>query len=246
MKKYLALITILLCLGLNGCMAGGSGQLTEEENNMIAEYIAGVLLKYDMRYEDSLQYEDPEGETDSASDISEASPEPVKENIKDAATDSSITKEPGEGIPVLEGSPEPVYTDLTDLYGSEGITVSYAGGRVCDSYPDSPQDSYAFIEPSDKEKKLLVLTFKLVNTSSSKKTMNLFDSDIKYKLEGENGGSTKPLLTFIDNDLQYLNVAIGAGKTKKSLLIFEVPKNYSTGSSSLLISKGETVSKITV
>ncbi|MEG1742517.1 MAG: hypothetical protein RR237_06515, partial [Acetivibrio sp.] len=55
MRRYLVLLTMTFAILCTGCESVQS-ELTTEENNMIAEYIAGALLKHDLRYEKKLIY----------------------------------------------------------------------------------------------------------------------------------------------------------------------------------------------
>ena len=56
MKKYIYCIAmaVLTMVLLTGCGAGI--ELSDEENAMVAEYMAAALLKYDAHYEDELIY----------------------------------------------------------------------------------------------------------------------------------------------------------------------------------------------
>lgn len=244
MRKYLALTLILLCIGCTGCAAQGNRNLTEEENDMIAEYIAGVLLKYDMRYEDSLEYELQEENTVDSPQVSEETPEPPKENIKDTSVDSSDTEESAD-VKTPSGT-KTADVELSDIYGMEGLKVTYAGSEDFTSYTGVPENSCFLLEPSSENHKLLVLSFKLKNTGSSKKTVELLNSGISYKLDGEGGVSAKPLVVPLDDALQYLSVTIEGGKSMNAVLIFDVPKTFQSGSGSLTVTKGTKTARITV
>ncbi len=55
MSLVLVLVLIIALLGTDVVQA--KQKLTPEENDMIAEYMAGLLLKYDLRYDEKLLYD---------------------------------------------------------------------------------------------------------------------------------------------------------------------------------------------
>lgn len=146
------------------CMLSGCGsskvELTNEQNDMIAEYIAGALLRYDMRYEEELVYTfDEEIEDPEAAERPET-PAPVETEVPPVETEA-----PGQSGETT--APEVTYSGLNDVMKLDGLEVAYKGGGFYNSYPEENSD-YFVIEPGVSNQ-LLVAEFELSNTSAEEK-----------------------------------------------------------------------------
>lgn len=230
-KMPIFLFLAAACM-LTGCGSNKRIELTNEQNDMVAEYIAGALLRYDMRYEEKLIYDsfEPIEESTEEPDIS---PEPQPEETQTPDTNST----PGE-----PDTTEVSYSSLDDIFSREGVSLSYKKSSFYNSYPENGND-YFVIEPNVSNK-LLVVEFELENTSSEKKKIDLSAAGIKYSLT-LGGNSYSPLLTALPNDLRYLNTDIEAGKSKTVVVIFEVEKGAELSGGQLLITRDNVTAQIT-
>lgn len=227
--KLIFLLLVMTCM-LAGCGSSKKVELTDEQNDMIAEYIAGALLRYDMRYEEKLIYN---------------SLEPVEEPEISPSPQPEVTPAPEAGnVPEQPEEPDTIeisYSSLNDIFSKEGISLSYKKSSFYNSYPEEKND-YFVLEPSVSNK-LLVVEFKLENTASEKKKIDLSAAGIKYSLMlGEN--SYKPLLTALPNDLRYLNMTLGAGKSETVIIVFEVEKNADLSGGQLLLTRDSMTAQI--
>lgn len=228
--KFIFLLLATACM-LAGCGSSKRVELTDEQNDMVAEYIAGALLRYDMRYEEKLIYD---------------SLEPVEEPDISPGPQPEVTQIPeADNVPEqpeVSDTTEAGYSSLNDIFSKEGISLSYKKSSFHNSYPEEKND-YFVIEPSVSNK-LLVVEFKLENTSPEKKKIDLSAAGIKYSLTlGEN--SYKPLLTALPNDLRYLNTDLGGGKSKTVIVVFEVEKNADLSGGQLLLTRDSMTAQIT-
>ncbi|MFA9466877.1 MAG: hypothetical protein ACERKN_21695 [Velocimicrobium sp.] len=239
--KRKGIITLVLIVALLSTGCGASQrELTQEENDMIAEYMAGLLLKYDYFYDAKLLYntESDRKEADLTEDTSLqefSSPSPE-------ATKDSIVPEK-ENLAMAEATSEPEYQMVSELFKNEGCRVDYVDENEYQSFPKTSETSYFLLE-ANANKKLLVLSFDITNEASKKKNFSLIESGISYRLENSQGKSNKPLLTALTNDLQYIDIKIDAGKTKRAVIVFEIPEDAMTKGYVLYITNGDKTAKV--
>lgn len=223
----MAFVTILC----SGCGAAQT-ELTQEENDMVAEYMAGLLLKYDLKYDAKLVYaaqvQDVEEETNKTNQPPTKSPDTVNKEAKD---------------PEVSAAPKPIYQSISDIYKEYGVKVSYFGVKEYNSYPETLDDGY-FLQEANKDNKLLVLSFEIKNTKKTKNNFCMINEGITYRLMNKEGKTNKPMLTALVNDLQYLDIVIGVDKKEEAVLVFQVPKNQDLSGYALYITKGDMTAEV--
>lgn len=219
--KLLLVVTGMSLLLLTGC--GSSISLTDNETSIVAEYVGGLVLKYDKNYEDSLIV--PE-------DI-------LEEDVQATVTPTPTTAPSDEGVnnandTVSKDSNKQANADFTEVIGIEGLTVEYSGYKTSDNY----SDPYFTIESGDG-KQLLIVGFDVKNTTKKDVAMNLGNSDISYQLDINTGTFQKPLLTFLDNDLRLIDTTVEANSTLKTVLVFNVSDKINLDVVNVIISRGD-------
>lgn len=223
------LILLAAVCTLSGCASSGV-ELTNEQNDMVAEYIAGALLRYDMRYEEKLLYSTDEEATESEPTQPEASVAPP------SSSPAQETSDPQGQTPdsqLVSGS-------LTEVIGTEGVELKYKESAFYDSYPED--SSLVVIEPG-LSNKLLVAEFQIANTSSQKQKIDLSSLGIKYLLKiGEKEYS--PLLTALPNDLRYLSTTLAGGKSRNVIVIFKVEKDTELKNAQLIVTRDHIAANI--
>lgn len=222
-NRIIALIVILSMFLFNGCQSVTN--MTEEQTNLIAEYSAGVLLRYSDRYERRLitkKQLEKEGEEEGQ----EASPTPV---APATITASPVPQEtPSQSV--ADSNSQSETTELTnlsvnDFYHFDGVTVSY--------------DSYQFVKRyantqirAAQDETLLVVSFLLNNTSEKKKKLNLMKRlDISYMLDVD-GSQYLPGPSMLENGgMNQLSTTLKAGQKEKAVLIYRMAKEQRNASS---------------
>ena len=234
-NRIVALIAILSMITLTGCM--DMSDLTEEQSDLVAEYSAGVLLRYSDRYErrlitkEQLEKQGEDIEEVSATSTAEATP----------ATDVSADGTTADGSSEPEATETPGVS-VNDFYHLDGVTVAY--------------DSYQFVNKfgtdsqirADKGETLLVVSFSLKNTSGKKKNVSLLDrTDISYTLDVD-GNQYEPGLNILENGgMNFLSTEIKAGKKEKAVLIYRMDQARKNAASiTLTIADGNQQSKVTL
>jgi hypothetical protein len=208
---------------LTGCIQ--EYKVTEQQNDATAEYMAGLLLKYDEDYEQDLPSQDEIIEEEAAQvEVDTMSPTPTVSSTKDTTTNA-------------EGKAEDAKKDytLTEVIGAENFEIEYTGYKVTESYPEDAQSAY-FSLTSREGNHLIVASFLVKNKTDKEKKLNLSKAKIQYQLDVNVGTVYKPSLTLLENDLQYIDIKIAGGKAEPVLLIFEISKDTDISDINLMVS----------
>lgn len=226
-----AFAVVMSMVTLSGCM--NVKNLSDEQGDMIAEYSAGVLLRYSDEYDRRLITAEQLSERPQAENPTEApGSTPVAATPTPAPTSMPSTVEgaasPG-GIESDEPSEEDNSTEvpLNELYHIGGLDFSYQSYRFCDRYTEKGNESPIVAE---KGNTLLVVSFRIRNTSGAKKKVNLMKREIGYPLVID-GNEFLPGINVLRNGgLNYLKTTIPKGKTETAVLIYNVSADRKTAS----------------
>lgn len=223
--KILGIFAMTAAL-LTGC-ADAMPTLTQEESDMIAEYAAGLLLKYSSNYDYRLVDEETIAAAIQAAELEQAlleasqeqengeeeSTEP--ENPETAASETESTEpETEEAVTITED----LDADLAQLLGIEGISMQYQSYGVYDSYPES---SKGFSVDAAQGKKLLVVRFDIENTAAEEVYCNLFDYSLRIRFQ-INGASESALTTMLPNDIGSYMETLPAGEIREIVAVAEI------------------------
>jgi hypothetical protein len=229
-KKCLAAAAIaVLSLQVTGC---GAINLTTQERNVIAEYIANILLKHDKTYEPTLQYtteEEVKEETKAKEETKEEKKTKTKKTAKTETTQTETDSTDAENTDSEES-----YVSLSSIYNS-GLKVSSSGCSFYQTYPKN-QKAVLPIEASSGNT-ICVVKLKVKNTTSSAKKINFIKNSASYRLEVNDGDTYSAEPSLLINDIQYLDVTLKSGGSYDAVVAFEVPKSAKKKSMNLLITK---------
>ncbi len=209
--RKIFIILIAIC----GVMLTGCAQLVDmndQQSDVLAEYMAGSVLRYTRNYNESLVYPEETAETD---EISETISENTKEDNSSAEPEVTAAADNTQNDNIVS------FAGMADYIGKGNFDITYSDYKFYDSYSD--ENDYFTIE-TNKGKKLLVISFNIKNTTNKSRNFNLSKFKLKYRLNN-NGILYRPMMTLLNNDIQYINLDIAAGKTKKAVILFEVPQD---------------------
>lgn len=213
----------VLMMSLSGC-GNAIPDMTEEQQSMVTEYAAQLLLKYDANYQSTILTEEQslEAEEELIRDAELAVLVQEQQAMQQAAVGNQNnggredTSEPGE----------PVYTDMDSFLGLSGsVEIEYAGYLVCDSYPVGTEgnDWQGVARATSSNSKLVVFTFTLKNVSGSDYMLDMASLGAKFTFR-INGNITKAsLTTLLTNDLIMYQDTIPAGESVDAVLLIEMP-----------------------
>lgn len=242
-KRKIVLCGVAAALALTGCGATVP-DLTQEETEIISEYAAGILMKYDK---------------DNGSRLVDLSQE---ETVPDAeppaqAPESDVAATETEEAPGETGEPGPAENNATvidqsqteampaasieEYYGISDFTFAYTGCELIDSYPEDSGEEGAvyFTMDATEGMKLLVTKFNVTNQSGSEQTLNMMEHGAKFKLSVNGDAGKHVLTTMLLNDMQNYNAMVAAGETVELVSIIEVPADTQVDSLALILSGGD-------
>lgn len=251
MKKFLTGLLVLLCMAaLTGC-GKNDISLTNEENDLVAEYIAGTLLKYS--YDNEWKYQklntaQKTGVTTTAgtnSSTQTPSQSQAGNSQKPTASSSSAMSTTTVSASGAAG------TASTDLMGSlpsalglSGVTVKYKDYVTGSSYPS---DAYISV-PAQQGYKVVAVELTLTNTSGQAVTLNS-SGNVTFKLE-VGGTDVVNYASILKNDITALkNVSLAAGASKDVVVLFQVKESDASlvaGSSMTATSSGTSLGSLTI
>ena len=228
----------VLTVGIVGACLTGCGstipEMTEQQQELVVEYAAGELLKYDRNHVARLvtlemdQEEEEEG-IDSAS---------MAETSNDLADDEVSDKEVDKGgvgadeVTVIDQTEEALPASVDEFLKMDEIKISYTGYEVTDSYPEEmSEEAYFFMSATDNSK-LLVLKFQVENLSTQEKDLNFSQSQTRYKIVVD-GAEHNALTTMLLNDLAYYQGVLAPQESVELVLVGEVPAEGADQISSL-------------
>lgn len=228
-----------LLAGLIACgifVTTGCGQvidLTDEENHLIAEYAAELLLKYDRNYDTRYNPDELEDTTETMTET-DATTEATTEVVttteaatteQDAPADGQTTQaQPVTDEAVKEDIGATVNSDfdIAAFVGESRISVRYAYYMVVDSYPSYDQDGMYIEVQAPEGYKLLVLKFEVENKTNEDQAVDLYNKDVNYNIVVDNSRTTKQMLTILADDLYTYDKTIQASSREETVLLYTV------------------------
>lgn len=231
MIKRKLCILIAFSFLLTGC---SSLNMTQAESGQVAEYIAYSLLKYHKSPNVFVtETSTPDNKLDNTQEATSSSVPP---------TQGTVNNTPSTPVQSPTGTIVPEKTEKTagELFGSKNFQITVHSKGLYASYPKNSSSTY-FSLSANKNKKLFVLELKAKNTGSASEVFKTTGAGLSYTLNGE--GSDKALVTILEHDIHFVKETVKPGKSVKSLVFFEVDKDFDEANAKLTLAKsGDTVS----
>lgn len=225
-SAWIALVVAVM-LGLSGC--GQVIDLTDEENHLIAEYAAELLLKYDRNYDTKYDPEEATTEaTPTEATTQETTTEAVTEATTEMTTETAVEATTEAQVSSEESVTEEITTTVADDFdiaafvGENRISVRYAYNMVVDSYPSYDEDGRYIEVEAPEGYKMLVLKFEVENKTNEDQKIDLYSKDINYNIIVDNTRKTKQMLTILQDDLYTYNKTIAASSREETVLLYTV------------------------
>lgn len=216
MKRLAALgLVFVLMFSFTGCK--GDIELNKEDNDHVAEYIAGVLLKYS--YENEWEYQKLKNSASGRTQTSSGNTKANSGSKNTASTSGSISQTGSAGT---SQSGLGVMEQFASALGLDNAQITYKTYQSGDRYPT---DEYSISVPAKSGCKVVALEFEIKNNGSSQITANTSSKGVSIKLTvGDK--TVAESATLLKNDiLQLKNVSINAGSSYTAAAIFQVPES---------------------
>ncbi len=258
-RKFLFPILIMVCFTLTAC--GSIPKLSADETEMVSEYAASLLLKYDSANHSRLvdtspfldsyyaavkNYEDGKKAYYDAVAYEEELRRREAESQERA--NAAYNNDGTGGATVINGGESGHKTNVSNIpiaefLGLGDFSIDYAGAELLDSYPKDTDELYFSLSATNGNK-LLVLYFDTTNTSGSASTLDLFHMNAKYRISINGGKNIKVLETMLGDTLSEYLGEFTSGEKKQLSLIVEVPDDTSVQSLTMTITTdGGTLTK---
>ncbi len=256
------LLLLMLCCStfcLTGC--GEVIDLTEEETQLIAEYSAELLLKYDIHYvdridegskkEDAFSTEEEENAIgnelpmDTSENVGEDTTQILDESTSEEVTDGKATKEDNTTESEVTIGTEGNIAAIADV---EGVEITYRTYSVVEQYPATDEEGeFIYLEASEGYQ-LLVVQFDVTNMTEEVVPVSLLDKMIDYRMECNGEISATPMLTILMDDLGTLETNVEPGTPQEAVLVFQVADGMQEQleTMELYITYNDEVNKITI
>lgn len=216
--KILGLLAISAVM-LTGCV-DSMPEMTKEQSDLVAEYAAGLLLKYSPNYEYRLVEEvESEAETAFEEQQTEAeSEEPAAGELKQVDKEKVETNEQTAMILC-----EDIDTNLASELGlDERISMHYQSFEICSSYP---KETSGFSGVDAQEgKTLLVLHFEIENSSNEDVECHLDEAALNLRVNVNNSDSAWAMddMIMLPDDIISFSESIKAGEKSIVTAITEI------------------------
>lgn len=254
-RKINGMIGILIgVVLLSGC-GTKFPELSEEQNQQVAEYAVGLLMKYDEKHESRLLNEvQLEKELSRLKTLAERKAQLAEADQarKQAKEEEQRQKEEAlENTPVANasetaGGSQPAAMYMEDFFGLEGIQIRYAGYSVEETYPSSGDGLY-FMVQANSGQKLLVLSFAVSNVMETEQQLDMISLKPQFKVAVNQDNAQYALSTLLADDLANYRGAIQPGETITLVMIAQIPAEMSEQISNIeVVMKNDTNSATTL
>jgi len=200
-----------LMLGTTGCAENQIPNLTEEQTEIIKDYVTATVMKYEAGHKSRL-LDIPEQELFPPV---VSTPQPVPSGDPGQQTPPDGTQGSGSAEEIVTYSMEEV------LGLPDGVTVTFLGQNFCSQYPDE-EEGAGFTLPASEGKKLLVLSFSLNNANGEECMVDLLSSKAIYGVTINGEYVRRALKTMLLDDLSTFKETLPAGESAEAVLIIEV------------------------
>ena len=228
-RKRIVIWGVVASVAMIGC--GQTSPISEKNEELVAEYAAGVLMRYSAS-------ETGQGLQDKRN-IPDESTEPTTPVVRDEDT-KDITDHSGEtpvveaqGVENVGGGVDDRPASIAAAIGIPEFDVSYRGYEIADIYPDQKSDSMGFSMQAAAGKELLVAHFDVTNNNAEARDCDVLSYNVKFRILINGEKRVNEQLTILLNDLKSYSESVAAGETKDTVLVFEIDKGESASINSL-------------
>lgn len=219
-KRYIKQVIGVALIGtcsISLCSCMGSLNYTEEQEDVIANYAAEVVLKHDVEhkynYYDSVSNKNFEEETTVV----------IEEEQTTVSVPSVIPDVPGEIVDNNDNTSHGISDSSSISTAFElpaGVNAEFTDYMITDVYPtESSKD--VFVMKAVANSKLLVLKFKITNTNQTDVDVNFMANEKKYRGIVDDSKKYNAQLTLLSDALNTYEGKISANSSKELVLIYQ-------------------------
>ncbi len=213
MRKKTVQIAVAAAAGLmlTGC-GDAAYSLTADEESIIVSYAAHMVTKYNTYQKEGLTFVDME--------MSEEEEVPEETEQQDTETVPDDAAPGGPAAPAEDvQQPSAQTADFAQLFGTDGISFTYVGARLDDSYVES---SYYAVQ-ADRGYTYLILGIDITNNSQEEAALDYLSRQPQFSVTVNEEVRSPAEITVLTQDFSTYVGTLAAGETKETVLLFQVP-----------------------
>lgn len=213
-----AIAAVMMAILIGGC-GEAPYDLTEKEENIIVDYAAHIVAKYNSYQKDGLTWVDFEAVKES--ETAEADTE-IQED-ENTGENGSLQDDTAGNQAAESEAPGLQTATLNELFGIQGIQVDYTGAYLADNYM---QEAYYAMYP-DAGKQYLIVQIAVTNTSGADIEMDNLTLASTFHAVVNSEAEAASELTVLLEDFAQLQQTIAADATQDTVLLFQIPDTVS-------------------
>lgn len=206
-------------------LLGGCGDalydLTDDEENVIVNYAAHIVTKYNTYQREGLTYVSPEEPEETQEDVT-VPQTPETQDASETGTAASAEDTASAVSVAAAGS-----ASLDELFGADGIQMTYAGAQLAPGYMEG---DYYEMTP-DAGKQYLVLSIDVTNTGADGVGLDVLSVSPKFTVVLNQSVKSTAETTLLDTDFSTYQGTIPAGGSTRLVLVFQVPDDVASADS---------------
>lgn len=224
MKKSRFLVIVLsscLLFSLTGCKSA-IPELSQEETDMVTQYMADILLKYDSNYQDALLEQEElelaleeQRENEEEARLQAQEQERIEQEKLEASQPDDIEVAGSQKLPGVE--------EMAGAVGIDDIEFDYLGYELCSQYPQNDGGELFFAMTPSAGNELLIMKFNLANIGSADCEIDMISQGTGFAIKVNESGYTPVFTTLLENDLSILAQTVPVETGTEVVLISEVP-----------------------
>lgn len=249
-KKMILLVTMCTATAIFAGCGEQLPDMTKEQEALVTEYAAGLLLKYDDSFDngilsakeleiaeakEKLQFEREQKQKQLAEEYV-AKSEAAKKEKEKAKEEKNKDKNKGESEQkpntpsIIESSNVGIFLNQPD------IEISYSGYMTTKTYPEDGNNIFSVDAAQGKE--LVVVQYKISNASSADQNVAMDSSVNKYRLVLGDGNSYGNCSTLLLDDMAMYKNTLSSGASDSVVLVFEVNEGSDMNGAVMEINNG--------
>lgn len=215
-KIQLTAVACLATLMLGGC-GEAAYDLTEKEENIIVNYSAHVLAKYNTYQKDGLTWVNTEEEIEAADEEEVTAPDESTE-AEELGTPAEGDASGVQGDAVVQ---QPAQTaTLNEIFGNSELQIDYVGVRLDQTYG---QENY-YVLDADAGKTYMIVGIDVTNIGMSPATVDNLSASPQFTATLNGTETMTSELTILNEDFSTYEAILEAGETAETVLLFQVPE----------------------
>jgi hypothetical protein len=188
-------------------------ELTDSESEIISNYAAHIVSKYNLYQQDGIIY------------VEEDTEEEEEEIAADTSTETTEEEDQSNGeLVASEGSEEEAEATQTatfdDIFGSDNIHIDCKDARIATSYVE---DTYYAMD-ADADEVYVIVDIDVTNNGTDAVETDFLSRQPSFRVTVNGEYQANSEMTILMNDFSTYDEEVPAGETVGTVLIFQVPE----------------------